>query len=554
MRTTWLVMVLLAAAGAGAAYAQDAASNQAENVLPIKEVTVFKDGHAFVLHEGSLPVDESGVAVLDRLPTPVLGTFWSYVTEPRAKLAAVVAGTRTVQEDTERKVDNMRTLLEANVGSTAHITDHNGRRFHAEILEVGEIVLLKEGDQVHAFEIGRISDVTFAGAPKTAIPRKEEKKRTQLTLRLDWADGVPGTEVQAGLMYLQKGLRWIPSYKVDLDGEGQAMVRLEATVINELADLENAAVHLVIGVPSFAFADKVDPMALRQTLGDLGEFFQRNDLDNQFSNAILTRQQVRVIAPQDAPPLDLGPDFGADERGEDLYIFTLDGVTLKKGERMVVPVAEYAFAYEDVFRVEIPPAPPQELRRHLRGEWEARIAQLSAAPKVVHSVRLDNSSDQPMTTAPALILRKGSLLAQSLMTYTPTKGKVDLEITKAVNVHIRKEDSETGRIPEAVQWRSQAYQRVNMTGTISLINYLPKPITVEVVRYILGRGDEADSDGVIKQVNVFESARLGRTWDFVAPLPDWWKHFNGIGQFTWSVPLEPGAAADIHYAWHYLSD
>ncbi|HOA72526.1 MAG TPA: hypothetical protein PL151_01535 [Phycisphaerae bacterium] len=45
------------------------ASTQAESnpldPLPIREVTVFKDGHAFVLREGRVTVDESGRAVLD---------------------------------------------------------------------------------------------------------------------------------------------------------------------------------------------------------------------------------------------------------------------------------------------------------------------------------------------------------------------------------------------------------------------------------------------------------------------------------------------------------
>ena len=37
--------------------------------MPVKEVTVFKDGHAFVLHEGRMTTDASGNVVLDNLPT-----------------------------------------------------------------------------------------------------------------------------------------------------------------------------------------------------------------------------------------------------------------------------------------------------------------------------------------------------------------------------------------------------------------------------------------------------------------------------------------------------
>jgi hypothetical protein len=54
--------------------------------LPVKEVTVFKDGHAFVLHEGRLPTAGSDV-VMDYLPAPVIGTFWAYSADPATRLA-----------------------------------------------------------------------------------------------------------------------------------------------------------------------------------------------------------------------------------------------------------------------------------------------------------------------------------------------------------------------------------------------------------------------------------------------------------------------------------
>ena len=64
--------------------------------MPVREVTVFKDGHAFVLHEGNLPVAVDGSVALDGLPAPVLGTFWPYSAEKGATLRAVVAGQKRV--------------------------------------------------------------------------------------------------------------------------------------------------------------------------------------------------------------------------------------------------------------------------------------------------------------------------------------------------------------------------------------------------------------------------------------------------------------------------
>ena len=43
--------------------------------MPVRELTIFKDGHAFVLHEGNMPTDESGNVVLDYLPAPANREF-----------------------------------------------------------------------------------------------------------------------------------------------------------------------------------------------------------------------------------------------------------------------------------------------------------------------------------------------------------------------------------------------------------------------------------------------------------------------------------------------
>ena len=74
---TITLLVLLALLTAVPAFAE----NEAEKVyakLPVKEVTIFKDGHAYVLHEGSAQTNENGDVVLDELPKPIMGTFWAY--------------------------------------------------------------------------------------------------------------------------------------------------------------------------------------------------------------------------------------------------------------------------------------------------------------------------------------------------------------------------------------------------------------------------------------------------------------------------------------------
>src|SRR5262245_54398557 len=99
--------------------------------MPIREVTVFKDGHAFVVHQGRLPVDAKGHVVLDRLPTPVLGTFWPYSADHDVKLSAVTASRRRVSG--EQTAIDIRGLLEANPGATVELVDTDGKTISGRI-------------------------------------------------------------------------------------------------------------------------------------------------------------------------------------------------------------------------------------------------------------------------------------------------------------------------------------------------------------------------------------------------------------------------------------
>src|SRR6476469_6472753 len=89
--------------------------------MPVKEVTVFKDGHAFLLHSGKMPTDDKGNVVLDALPQPVLGTFWPYSADKNVKLTAVTASVRKVK--LERTALQLRELIEANIGAQISVTE-----------------------------------------------------------------------------------------------------------------------------------------------------------------------------------------------------------------------------------------------------------------------------------------------------------------------------------------------------------------------------------------------------------------------------------------------
>jgi hypothetical protein len=547
--------------------------------LPVREVTVFKDGHAFVVHQGVLPTNPDGNVIMDYLPTPVIGTFWPYATGKDAKLSGVVAGRQLVK--TEHTALTIRELLEANPGATIEITDDRTNRYTATIVgfptrsieeldrtnptgvterlpEKGNIILLRTAEGVKAVPVEQIRDVTFKDFKATT---GHEEYRSVLTLDLEWNGKRPARDAEVGLMYLQKGIRWIPSYQVTLDGKGKAVVRLQATIINEMTDLHDTDVNLVIGVPTFAFKDTIDPIALQQTIAQLSQYFQNAPdsrqglLAGNFGNAIMTQTaRMSEYRPNTEPGSgSTTTDALESSRSEDLFVFKIKRLSLRKGERTVVPVVEYTIPYEDIFVLDLPFTPPPELRAN--NSQQAELQRLFAAPRVMHKIRLQNKGAYPLTTAPALIMRESSVIAQGMMTYTAAGATTDLPLTAAVDIQVQRTEGETRRKPNALEQGSAVYARIDMEGKMTLINHRKTSAKLEINRYVLGTGDEASQGAKITRLNVFDDAEAAlpypQWWSWYG-WPSWWHQFNGSAQITWELDLAPGKSTNLEYKWHYF--
>ncbi|MFC1884771.1 hypothetical protein ACFL2O_08365 [Thermodesulfobacteriota bacterium] len=581
-----LMIVLL---GAGSAMAGPAEPLKALAEMKIKEVTVFKDGHVFVLHDGKMPVNASGKVVMDYLPVPVLGTYWPYSSDRNAKLRAVTAGKRKVI--IEKTALSIREMIEANIGARVIIKEkpespsssRSPQPYEAMILEIptrsgeeleelspsssderlpekGKVVMLKVEGGVKALQFDRILDVTFANDRKKKVP--SEEFRNLLTLDLEWK-GKVHPEAEVGMIYLQKGIRWIPSYKITINENGKAVIKLEATLVNELTDISDVTAHLVIGVPSFAFKESIDPISLRQDVARLSSHLRRDSRTAMgFSRAIMSQQAAPARgrggeSREAAPAMDLGPELGGAMKSEDLYMFTIRHISLRKGERIVMPITQAELSYKDIYALDIPFAPPVEVLRNLNNSQRMDLMRMHAAPKVKHKIRIVNKSKHPFTTAPAMIMKGNRIIAQGMMTYTPVGSDVDIELTTAVDIKVKKVDNETKRTPNAVIWNRDKYTRIDLEGTITLTNYKQKTVIVEIVRHVLGNVVNVGQQGEKEMVNPFEdisflpNARTS-TWWYGYSWPWWWYRFNGIGRIKWTATIEPKKSSEHTYSWHYF--
>jgi len=554
--------------------------------MPVEEITVFKDGHTFVLREADMAVDGSGRVVLDDLPRPVIGTFWPYSAEPGRRLVSVKSGREVVAVD--RTALDLFQLLAANMGAELLVEENGGEPYNAVIegipertsseLEAaappgaveslpqkGRIILLRTYEGVRVVPVDSIKKVTFKEPPRPTVT--EHEFRNLMTLRLGGAPqdgGVYGEAATArvGMVYLQKGIRWIPSYKIVMDGEGRARVFLQATLLNEMIDLDDVTANLVIGVPSFAFKDTLDPIALQEAAAQLSQYFEeQNRTAYAFSNAIMT--QTARMSEYRGSGQNSNDGGGAEEevtgmgKDEDLFVFTVKHITLKKGERLVVPLVDFELDYEDVYTLDLSVRPPSDVGRNFSSQQQRELAELFNAPKVMHEIRLVNGSDWPITTAPALLFHDEQLLGQGMTTYTAVGASLDVTITAAVDIAVRVNAREAERHPNALEWRSSRYSRIDMEGTIFLCNRLAKPVEIEVVRRVAGSIDSADNGGTVTQNDLYDFAESFPGGDYPYwwhwySWPWWWYRLNGYGKAEWTVTLEPGASVDLTTKWHYF--
>jgi len=567
-----------------AAFADKAEPLSALAQMPVKEVTSFKDGHAFVLHEGSMPTDEAGNVVLDYLPAPVLGTFWPYSADKDAKLSSVVASQHKVM--VPQSALNVQEFIQANPGAQVVVTElknagannpssitydaqilgipvrsseeleHNSPPNSGEKLPVyGECVLLKTATGVSTVPLSKIEYVTFKGNYDSKLSREEF--RNLLTLKLDWSKGQAAKNAEVGMMYLQQGIRWVPEYKINIDGNGLAHVKMQATIVNDLVDLKDVTFHLVVGVPTFSFKDNTDPIALQGAIvATLDQLQGQYRTASMLSNSIMS--QAPMMRDEGAAAESSSPTVTSAEKNEDLFVYTVKHITLSKGQRMVVPVREFDLKYKDIYTIALPFTPPQEIMQQFNQNQQSEIDKLMRAPKFTHKIRLSNKADSPLTTAPALIFRNDKVICQGMMTYTAAGASSDLALTTAVDLKVTKQDKETQRVPNAVSWRNEQYGRVDLAGTLTVKNYSAQPAELEITRYILGKTGTADHDGKCDMVNIFENSDYMPNgspypiwWGWYS-WPNWWSRFNGVGKITWHNTLKPNDDLDLSYTWSYF--
>jgi hypothetical protein len=522
------------------------AAEEKEGPLPVlrtkaKTLAVFKNGLGFFIREGEVEL-KNRWAVTEYVPQATLGSLWIGSLDKDAQLDEVIGFLEDVESKTE--AITFQEMLKLNIGKKAKITANN-KIIEGTIKSVPEkklpfqegpqqriqsqpgaiaIISTKDGDIV--INKNAVSRIEFASGYSTQTLSKGRAKRIKFKLDTN------RNNAKLSLSYLQKGISWIPSYLVNIEDSKKARITMKATLINDIENLEDVDAFFVVGYPNFMYADVLSPLALDQVLSQFiagleaggrrrAEYSQLSNIMRQSAPAAF-REESRDL------PLDYGYAAikgvpGASE--EDLFLYHKKGIRLNKGERAYYHIFSQEVDYKHIYEWIV----PDTLNVDPRGYQRSGQPQTDKE-QVWHSIKLENSTDYPWTTAPALTVSGWKPLAQDTINYTPKTTKTNLKLTIATDIKTNRREFEVERQRDVRLYRS-SYDLVTVKGELYIKNAKSKDVTMEIKKKVTGEVLEVSHNGKIEKVA--EGLRG--------------VNFNSF--ISWEIPVKAGEETEVTYTY-----
>ncbi|MHB1000149.1 MAG: hypothetical protein ACYC27_12965 [Armatimonadota bacterium] len=521
----------------------------------VKTLAAFKNGLAFVFKAGETALKD-GWAMLDEIPPAALGSLWIGTTSTAGRVEEVISSRGTMESELD--VLNIGELLEANIGRQAVLTYQPGnigevKQVEGTIISVpkdrrpdnqgptpvpqpdrynpfnpGQIVMVKTADgRIITINKNLITSVEMAS--DTPVKTKVSREVNTASVRI----GGKPKSAEITLAYLEKGVTWSPSYLINIKNEKEADITLEAVLANDAEDLENAEVSFVVGYPNFMFSDILTPLSTRQSVASFVQTLMQGNNNNQGGaryKSVAMQSIALNSAAYDSYEREWEPDTSYTTQGlpgesnEDLFFYKQKNVTLKKGDRARYTVFSDKVPYSHVYQWEIPDSMNIDDRGYQQGGQQRSAEELE---QVWHSLRIDNNTKQPWTTAPAFVVNGSMPAAQDVLKYTPPTGKNTLKLTVATDVRAEQSQIEVGR--KIVNPANNAFDEITVEGTLTVKNLKQKQITVNIKKSMIGQVLSSSEGGKVSKV----AKRLSA--------------INPQSEIEWEFPLAAGANKQLTY-------
>jgi hypothetical protein len=381
------------------------------------------------------------------------------------------------------------------------------------------LLLVKTDKGMVALAPGAVQRVEFAGAEPLCVTTNQQKRPS---IRMELERSAGGQKVSVS--YLARGITWVPSYRIDLSDEKSAVFSAQAQIINEMTDIEAAHVDLVTGFPNIQFAELPNPVAMSQTLAEFLKSLAAGRAEGGERGYMVQQQALANISSgYDNAPVPTYSTAVTGQTAEDLFLYPLPKVSLKRGATATIPLFTTEMPYRHLYTWKI--------GDQLDGDTSRQRGEGKSAEEVWHICRLVNTARIPLTTAVAEFVKDSQFVGQDTCFYTAAGAEASIRINRALNVQAEQAEVEVERKRNAANFNGTSYDLVKLTGELKLRNFLGKAIDLEITKELSGEVREK-SEGA-KDVQTAEGL----------------KQINPKHVLTWMTPLKAGEELKLTYSY-----
>ncbi len=485
----------------------------AQSGVKTKSVAVFKNGSGFFVKSGNVKPKNGEVRIDDTI-NATFGTLWFSSNDNTIK--SVTSKMEQVEYAKPSQTANTSDLLKANIGKKVKITAKDEEPVEGTIEKADDdMVILKEAGKWVHYRISWLNRIDFMEQPSYYVTSKDNTMITRVDLKDD-------KECNLNMMYLQKGISWLPTYLVELGPDNKAYLTLTANLVNDAEDLDNADVSLVVGVPNFKYSNLLSPLTSTQSISEFlfALNYQSTPTGGTFSNGnTITSNMVAQSVVYNEPSLTAGqgefekPNESFNLNGtkqEDLFFYRLNSISLKKGGRGLYTVLKETVPFRHIYETELNANTES-------GAYYGNSTDLDNSGqninKVYHSIEIENTSKLPWTTGSAMVVKPvngiNGPLSQDELAYTPMKAKVCVKITEAPDISVKDGEVEISREEKKKTVHKTAYDLITVDANITVKNYKDEDIDLTVKRTINGDLISTSSDWTSKKiVSLYRSANI----------------------------------------------
>ena len=478
----------------------------AQSTLIPTEVNVFKNGTYFIVKEGTVYPKQSKIT-LDVPSAPLLGTYWIN-TAKDVTISKITYVTDTLKSFSTAQ--NIPDVLSANKGKKIKVSYINDGKTSKEIsgtlldyFKSSGLMKIKTADaKTYYILVSAISDFAIEETPVD----KTSADSLVRVAKVEFSKNLESTNLK--LVYMQTGIQWVPSYNVKLLSEKELQLEMKALVENTAEEIKDCQLTLTVGNPQFFYGYGIDPIAY-QTQTNISSLYPsgrssgygNGSMGLVQTNAYQSYDGEYALNEQSTTPAYSYNDYSSystdGEKSNDLYMYKIGKVSLKKGTKSSFQMFSYNLPYKDVYEVDIYDVVNYSYNSYIGNDPEQKF-------NVYHSLKLTNTSVNPFTTAPVFVLDKDlQPLAQDQLKYTPVSSTVSIQLSRASDLIVKNSEEEGLKSGSTKKYGRETYSKVTINGSVNVENLQDKKITLSVDKNLTADVTDVSDSGKIKKTGKY---------------------------------------------------